>query len=254
MLFMGAFRLPYFSNMAKIHSYETFGTVDGPGVRFVVFLQGCPLKCKYCHNRDSWQIGAGKIEEDALETFQKIKRYKHYYILGGGVTVTGGEPLLQSDYVSSLFELCKADGLHTAIDTSGYVFNESVKRALRSTSLVMLDIKSIDDEQHKMLTSVSLKPIMHFLEYIVEIGMPLWVRHVVIPGITYNETLLFRLATFLKTLPNLEAVDVLSYHTMGAFKWKEMGLTYPLEGVPALSKEEAEKAKKIFIDMGLRLV
>lgn len=240
--------------MAHIHSYETFGTVDGPGVRYVVFLQGCPLQCKYCHNRDTWAVGKSNIEETHEQTFKRIQRYKHYYILGGGVTVTGGEPLLQSEYVESLFELCKKDGLHTAIDTSGYVFTESVKHALQNTDLVMLDIKSIDEEQHKWLTSVSSKPIMQFLEYLVKINMPLWVRHVVIPGITYNEKLLFRLAQFLKTLPNLEKVDVLSYHTMGAFKWKQMGFSYPLEGVPALTKEEAEKSKKIFLDSGLNLV
>ena len=240
--------------MAFIHSYETFGTVDGPGVRFVVFLQGCPLKCKYCHNRDMWNTGKSRIVEEPEDTFKRIERYKHYYILGGGVTATGGEPCLQSEYVASLFHLCKKDDLHTALDTSGYILNDSVKEALNATDLVMLDIKSIDEEQHKELTGVSLKPILNFLEYLASQNKKVWVRHVVIPGITYNDELLSCLATFIKGFPNIEKVDVLPYHTMGAFKWKEMGLIYPLEGIMPLSKEETKHAKQIFTKAGVDVV
>ncbi len=240
--------------MAFIHSYETFGTVDGPGVRFVVFLQGCLLKCKYCHNRDTWEVGKIRIVEEAEDTFKRIERYKHYYILGGGVTATGGEPCLQSEYVTSLFRLCKQDYLHTALDTSGYILNDSVKETLQMTDLVMLDIKSIDQEQHKELTGVPLQPILHFLDYLASIGKQVWIRHVVIPGITYRDDLLYKLAKFLKGYTNVKKVDVLPYHTMGAFKWKEMGLVYPLEGTPPLAKEEGQHAKQIFAQMGLPIV
>lgn len=239
--------------MAFIHSYESFGTVDGPGLRYVVFMQGCPLHCMYCHNRDTWNKNTPHIIETAEQTFAHILRYKHYYVLAGGVTITGGEPLLQAKYVKELFKLCKKEKLHTAIDTSGYYLNEDVRQALSYTDLVMLDIKSIDEKQHKMLTGVSLKPIMKFLNYVVSINKPLWVRHVVIPGITYNFELLKKLSSFIKTLSNVEKVDILPYHTMGAFKWEKMGLQYPLKGVPALTQEECEKAKKIFIEAGLEL-
>jgi len=240
--------------MAFIHSYETFGTVDGPGVRFVVFLQGCPLKCKYCHNRDTWEVGKIRIVEEPEETFKRIERYKHYYILGGGITVTGGEPCLQSEYVASLFNMCKQDDLHTALDTSGYILNDSVKTALKLTDLVMLDIKSIDEKQHKELTGVSLAPVINFLDYLALNNKIVWARHVVIPGITYNDELLNRLACFIKGYPNIEKVDVLPYHTMGAFKWKEMGLTYPLEGTMPLSAEETKHAKEIFMQAGIEIV
>lgn len=240
--------------MAYIHSYETFGTVDGPGVRFVVFMQGCPLRCKYCHNRDTWEVGRGSIEEDAKETFKKIMRYKHYYILGGGITLTGGEPLLQSEYVADLFSMCKKEGLHTAVDTSGYILNENVKKALDVSDLVMLDIKSIEEEQHTWLTGVSLKPILKFLEYLCKVDKLTWARHVVIPGITYKDELLHSLAIFIKKHPCIKKLDLLSYHTMGAYKWKSLGLSYPLEGVPSLSKEDEIRAKQIFIDEGISLV
>ncbi|MGP1438021.1 MAG: pyruvate formate-lyase-activating protein [Treponema sp.] len=239
--------------MAFIHSYESFGTVDGPGLRYVVFMQGCPLHCMYCHNRDTWNKNTPHIIETAEETFEKVRRYKHYYLLAGGVTITGGEPLLQPTYVKELFELCKKEKLHTALDTSGYYLNDEVRKALSYTDLVMLDIKSIDEKQHKMLTGVPLKPIMKFLDYLTSINKPVWIRHVVIPGITYDFELLRKLALFVKSLPNVERVDVLPYHTMGAFKWKKLGFDYPLEGVPALTPEEAKKAKQIFIDAGLEL-
>ena len=240
--------------MAFIHSYETFGTVDGPGVRFVVFLQGCPLRCKYCHNRDTWEVGKVRIVEEAQDTFKRIERYKHYYILGGGVTITGGEPLLQSEYVASLFGLCKQDELHTALDTSGCILNDAIKEALSLTDLVMLDIKSIDEAQHKELTGVSLVPVVRFLDYLASQNKKVWARHVVIPSITYNDELLYRLALFIKGYPNIEKVDVLPYHTMGAFKWQEMGLAYPLEGVLPLSAEEAKHAKGIFGKAGVKIV
>jgi len=239
--------------MAYIHSYETFGTVDGPGLRFVVFLQGCPLRCQYCHNCDTWERKDARIMDTAAQTFERIRRYKHYYLFAGGVTVTGGEPLGQPEYVKNLFELCKKESLHTAVDTSGYFLNDKVKAALAYTDLVLLDIKSIDEKQHQELTSAPLSRVLTFLDYLVSINKPMWIRHVIVPGITYNKELLGKLADFIKTLPNVEKVDLLAYHTLGVFKWKELGKVYPLEGVPPLSPEEYTIAKQIFLDRGLPL-
>ena len=239
--------------MAYIHSYETFGTVDGPGLRFVVFLQGCPLRCKYCHNCDTWERKDARILDTAEQTFERIRRYKHYYLFAGGVTVTGGEPLGQPEYVKNLFELCKKDSLHTAVDTSGYFLNDKVKAALEYTDLVLLDIKSIDEKQHQELTGAPLSRVLAFLDYLVSIKKPVWLRHVIVPGITYNTALLEKLADFIKPLPNVEKVDLLAYHTLGVFKWKELGKVYPLEGVPPLSSEEYAVAKQIFLDRGLPL-
>ena len=239
--------------MAYIHSYETFGTVDGPGLRFVVFLQGCPLRCQYCHNCDTWERKDARIIDTAAQTFERIRRYKHYYLFAGGVTVTGGEPLGQPEYVKNLFELCKQESLHTAADTSGYFLNDKVKAALNYTDLVLLDIKSIDEQQHLELTGAPLSRVLAFLDYLVSINKPVWLRHVIVPGITYNTELLAKLADFIKPLPNVEKVDLLAYHTLGVFKWKELGKIYPLEGVPPLSPEEYAVAKQIFLDRGLAL-
>ena len=240
-------------SMAYIHSYETFGTVDGPGLRFVVFLQGCPLRCKYCHNCDTWERKDARILDTAEQTFKRIRRYKHYYLFAGGVTVTGGEPLGQPEYVKNLFELCKKDSLHTAVDTSGYFLNDKVKAALEYTDLVLLDIKSIDEKQHQELTGAPLSRVLAFLDYLTSINKPVWLRHVIVPGITYNTALLEMLADFIKPLPNVEKVDLLAYHTLGVFKWKELGKVYPLKGVPPLSAEEYAVAKQIFLDRGLPL-
>lgn len=239
--------------MAYIHSYETFGTVDGPGLRYVVFLQGCPLRCQYCHNCDTWHRKDARIIETAEQTFERIRRYKHYYLFAGGVTVTGGEPLMQPEYVRSLFKLCKRDSLHTAADTSGYCLNDHVKAALEYTDLVLLDIKAIHEDRHKTLTGVPLSPILTFLDYTVSINKPLWIRHVIVPGITDSTGDLEKLADLIKTIPTVEKVDLLAYHTLGAFKWKEMGMVYPLEGVPPLSAEQFAAAKAIFKERGLPL-
>lgn len=239
--------------MAFIHSYETFGTVDGPGLRFVVFLQGCPLRCKYCHNCDTWLQKDARIIETAEETFKRIQRYKHYYTFPGGVTLTGGEPLEQSGYAAELFKLCKKNSLHTAVDTSGFYLNDSVKEALEFTDLIMLDIKAIDPDQHRYLTGVPIDPIFRFLDYASSTGKELWIRHVVIPGITYDYKKLNKTADFIKTLKNVTKVDLLAYHTLGVFKWQQMGKTYPLEGIPPLNEEEFKIAKKIFTDKGIKL-
>jgi len=237
----------------RIHSLETFGTVDGPGVRFVVFLQGCPLRCKYCHNPDTWTYEGAKEEREPEEIFQMIKRYKGYFGKNGGVTITGGEPLLQSEFILELFKLCKKEGIHTAIDTSGYIFNEKVKEVLEYTDLVLLDIKVIDKEIYKKLTGVELESTLNFAKYLEEIGKPVWIRHVIVPGITDDDILLEKLAQYISSMKNLEKVELLPYHRLGEFKYKELGINYPLKGIQELSKERLDNAISIFKKCNLPL-
>ena len=232
--------------LGNIHSYESMGTVDGPGIRFVVFLQGCPLRCKFCHNPDTWNINEKKIEEKAEDVLKKIKRYKNFFGKKGGVTVTGGEPLIQSEFVLELFRLCKKEGIHTALDTSGYIFNEKVKEVLEYTDLVLLDIKAIDKKIYKDLTKVEFDNTIKFAEYLKEIKKPVWIRHVVVPEITDDNELLERTAKYISTLNNVEMVEILPYHTLGVFKYKELGLKYPLENVEDLSSERKLEIMEIF--------
>lgn len=232
--------------LGNIHSYESMGTVDGPGIRFVIFLQGCPLRCKFCHNPDTWNIGEKKVQESAEETLKKIKRYKNYFGKKGGVTITGGEPLVQSDYVLELFKLCKKEGIHTALDTSGYIFNDKVKKVLEYTDLVLLDIKAMDREIHKDLTAVEIDNTLKFFEYLKEIKKATWIRHVVVPGITDNDELLEKTAKYISKATNIEIVEILPYHTLGVFKYKELGMEYSLEGVEELGYERKQEIMEIF--------
>lgn len=231
--------------IGNIHSYESFGTVDGPGIRFVVFLQGCPLRCKYCHNSDTWSITDSKIQESPREVFEKVKRYKKYFGKKGGLTITGGEPLLQLDFVLELFKLCKEENIHTALDTSGYIFNNKVKKILEYTDLILLDIKSIDEEVYKNLTGVELTNTLEFAQYLNKINKKTWIRHVVVPEITDNDNLLTRLSDYISKLNNIENIEVLPYHKLGVFKYKELGLNYILDGIEELSKERLENAINI---------
>ena len=231
--------------IGNIHSYESFGTVDGPGIRFVVFLQGCPLRCKYCHNPDTWSITDSKIQESPREVFEKVKRYKKYLGKKGGLTITGGEPLLQLDFVLELFKLCKEENIHTALDTSGYIFNNKVKKILEYTDLILLDIKSIDEEVYKSLTGVELTNTLEFAQYLNKINKKTWIRHVVVPEITDNDNLLTRLSDYISKLNNIENIEVLPYHKLGVFKYKELGLNYVLDGIEELSKERLENAINI---------
>ncbi|WP_101473554.1 pyruvate formate-lyase-activating protein [Fusobacterium sp.] len=231
--------------IGNIHSYESFGTVDGPGIRFVVFLQGCPLRCKYCHNPDTWSITDSKIQESPREVFEKVKRYKKYFGKKGGLTITGGEPLLQLDFVLELFKLCKEENIHTALDTSGYIFNNKVKKILEYTDLILLDIKSIDEEVYKSLTGVELTNTLEFAQYLNKINKKTWIRHVVVPEITDNDNLLTRLSDYISKLNNIENIEVLPYHKLGVFKYKELGLNYVLDGIEELSKERLENAINI---------
>ncbi len=231
---------------AKVHSIESFGTVDGPGIRFVLFLQGCHLECKYCHNRDTWDINGGEYKsvDDIVE---KVKEYKNYIIpSGGGVTVTGGEPLLQVKFLIEFFERLKKEGINTCIDTSGMVaLTEDIKEVLKMTDLVLLDIKHIDDEKCKDLVGKSNKLELEFAKYLSDNNIRMWIRQVLIPGYTDDEKDLIKLKEFINTLHTVEKVQVLPYHSMGKYKWEKLGLKYGLDGVREATTEDVEKAKKI---------
>ncbi|MGN0149545.1 MAG: pyruvate formate-lyase-activating protein [Clostridia bacterium] len=232
-----------------IHSMESFGTVDGPGIRFVVFLQGCPMRCLYCHNPDTWKTGTGTevTVDDILKKYDSVKAF----LKNGGITVTGGEPLMQIEFVTELFAAAKKKGIHTCLDTSGVTYkecNEEFDKLMSVTDLVMLDIKHIDDDEHRKLTGHSNKNILEFAKYTEKKNVPLWIRHVVVPGITYNEMYLHRLGEFIGTLNNVKALDVLPYHDMGKVKYDAMNIEYPLSDTKPLGKEDAVKAKKIILE------
>lgn len=235
-----------------IHSIETCGTVDGPGLRYVIFLQGCPMRCQYCHNPDTWEPGKGEqmtVEEVLAKFYNNLPFYKN-----GGVTVTGGEPMMQIDFLIELFTKLHADGIHTCLDTSGIMFQQNnvefmakVDALMAVTDLVMLDIKHIDDEKHKVLTAHSNERILGFARYLNEKKVPIWVRHVIVPGITLYKDYLERLGEFIATLDNVRALDVLPYHSMGKVKYENLGMEYPLKDTREATKQEAVAAKSIIL-------
>lgn len=232
--------------VGKIHSIETFGTVDGPGIRFVVFMQGCSLKCKYCHNRDTWDVHGGK-EISLEELIKEISKYKSYMDnSGGGVTISGGEPLLQADFVTELFKNLKEMKIHTAIDTAGSLpISSQIKELLKYTDLVILDIKHIDDEKSKALTGISNKNNLEFAKYLSNVNIPVWIRQVLVPGYTDDKFDLQKLKNFIDSLNNVENIEVLPYHNLGKFKWEEIEGKYELENVTPPSEEDIQKAKNI---------
>lgn len=231
---------------AKVHSIESFGTVDGPGIRFVLFLQGCHLQCKYCHNRDTWDINGGEYKS-VDEIVEKINRYKNYIIpSGGGITVTGGEPLIQASFVLELFKKLKENGIHTCVDTSGmFALTDGIKEVLKYTDLVLLDIKHIDDEKCKELVGVSNKKELEFARYLSDNNIKMWIRQVLVPGYTDDGQDLLKLKNFLSTLKTVEKIQILPYHNLGKYKWEKLGLEYPLEGVREANQEDIDIAKKI---------
>ena len=231
---------------AKIHSIESFGTVDGPGIRFVLFLQGCHLQCKYCHNRDTWDMNGGEYKS-LDDIFEKIKRYKNYMMLsGGGVTVTGGEPLLQVKFLKELFKKLKTEGIHTCVDTSGIVaITDDIKELLQYTDLVLLDIKHIDDEKCKKLVGVSNKRELEFAQYLSDNNIKIWIRQVLVPGYTDDEEDLKKLKKFIKSLKTVDNVQILPYHSMGKFKWEKLGNKYELEDVRDANQYDVDRVKKI---------
>ena len=239
--------------LGYIHSFESFGTVDGPGVRFVVFFQGCPMRCMYCHNPDTWSTNIG-VRYSSEEIIEKITRNAPFYTTGG-LTATGGEPMLQLDFLTELFTLANRNNINTCLDTSGVIFDpdnaELVKKTdmlLNVTDLVMLDIKHIDDEEHKKLTSRTNKNILAFAKYLNEKGVKMRVRHVIVPGVTDKREELSALGAFLKSFTNIEKIETLPYHTLGKAKYEKLGIEYPLGNTPQLSEKDAEKALKIIED------
>lgn len=233
-----------------IHSLESFGSVDGPGVRYIIFTTGCPMRCQFCHNPDTWQMDKGTPYE-ADELIEKALRYKTYWGKDGGITVSGGEPLVQIDFVTELFQKAKSQGIHTTLDTSGGLFTREepffgkFQKLMEYTDLVMLDIKQIDDDKHKVLTGFSNENILDMANYLSDTGKAMWIRHVLVPGGSDDDGCLHRLRAFIDTLKTVERVDVLPYHVLGKYKWEELGLEYPLEGVDPPSKERVQNALDI---------
>lgn len=237
----------------RIHSLESFGTVDGPGVRYVVFTQGCPMRCAYCHNPDTWPTNGGTLMEPSY-IIEQYERNKGFY-KGGGITVTGGEPLLQIDFLIDLFTLAKKKEIHTCIDTSGIVYKESntaliekLDKLMELTDLVMLDIKHIDPVKHMELTEQPNEGILAFCEYLNRKEIPMWIRHVVVPGITDDDKYLFDLGYFIGQFSNLKALDILPYHTMGEVKYKKLGMEYKLKGIPAMDKNLVIDKKQVVLN------
>ena len=235
--------------VGQIHSIQTFGTVDGPGTRFVVFFKGCPMRCAYCHNPDTWDPKGGEewTVDDLLAYYDKGKEF---YMNNGGLTATGGEPLMQLDFLLELFTKAHEKGIHTCLDTSGIMFHRNHPELLakyealcKVTNLVMLDIKHIDPEEHKKLTLQPNDNILDFAKFLDEQQVPVWIRHVIVPGITDQEEELTRLGYFIGGLSNLKALDVLPYHTMGIVKYENLGIEYRLKDVPALTNKDAQEAK-----------
>lgn len=238
----------------RIHSIETCGTVDGPGIRYVVFMQGCPLRCAYCHNPDTWDGKCGKVVT-VKEIIEDIKRYIPYMKLSkGGVTVTGGEPLLQIKFVTELFKELKKIDFHTAIDTSGYVDIEEIKELIEYTDLFLLDIKHINDIEHKKLTGVTNQKTQKLAKYLSDRGIPVWIRHVIIPGITDDIEEVKALAEFILTLKNVEKVEILPYHKMGEYKYEALNIPYRLKGIRTPDKDTIEKIKNVFKDLNIYAV
>lgn len=233
------------ASTARIHSIETCGTVDGPGIRYVIFFQGCPLRCQYCHNPDTWNPSLG-TEMTLDELLADIKKYRSYMKhSGGGVSATGGEPLMQADFVAELFRELRRMGIHTALDTSGFANMESAKKVLEHTDLVLLDIKSYNKQTFERVTSVPLDPTLRFAQYLKEHNIPAWIRFVLVPGLTDNLEDIKKLGAYIKTLSNVERVEVLPFHKMGEYKWESLGLPYQLTDTPAPDAELVAKVRAI---------
>lgn len=230
----------------NIHSIETFGTVDGPGIRFVVFMQGCHLKCKYCQNRDTWDTSSNTLVT-VSELVERIKRYENYIKLSnGGVTISGGEPLLQIKFLISLFAELKKLGFHTALDTSGmFPITEDVKKLLSLTDLVLLDIKHINSEKCKDLVGYSNELELDFARYLSNNNIPIWIRQVLIPGLTDDEEDLILLKDFINSLRTVQKVEILPYHDLGKSKWENLGLDYSLKDIKTATPEDVKRAKEI---------
>jgi pyruvate formate lyase activating enzyme len=240
----------------NIHSIETCGTVDGPGIRYVIFMQGCALRCIYCHNPDTWEIGSKSSPVRTTgELLSDILKYKSYFKhSGGGVTLTGGEPLLQKEFAAELFKICKQAGINTALDTSGCIkLDEKTKAVLKYTDVVLLDVKSINEGAFKKITGASIKTVKSFAEYLKEKNIPVWLRYVLVPGLTDNENDLHTLAEYLTAFNNIERITILPFHQMGKYKWQDLKLDYKLADTQVPSAGEVEKVKKLMKQYGFKV-
>lgn len=236
--------------IGRYTSFESFGLVDGPGVRSVLFLAGCPYRCLYCHNPESWEMSAGK-EITSEEAFRKLMRWRPYWGEGGGITVSGGEPLMQIDFLIELGKLCKKEGVSLAIDTSGAPFEDSpaylegFDALLGVSDLFLVDIKAVDPALHRRITGKGNESVLRMLRYLSDKGYPVWIRHVLVEGLTDDDERLKETADFIKTLNNVRKVEVLPYHTLGVAKYHSLGIPYPLEGTKPPSQERVRNAKRI---------
>ncbi|MBF0779601.1 MULTISPECIES: pyruvate formate-lyase-activating protein [unclassified Granulicatella] len=234
--------------LGRVHSTESFGSVDGPGIRFVVFMQGCHLRCQFCHNPDTWRIGRGGKAWQAEDLLNEALKYRAFWGKTGGITVSGGEPLIQIDFLIEFFKLAKEQGVHTTLDSCAapFTFEEpffsKFNELLKYTDLILLDIKQIDDEEHKKLSGRTNKNILECATYLSDVGQPVWVRHVLVPGGSDRDDYLKRLNTFVKTLKNVQRLEVLPYHKLGVYKYKTLGIPYPLEGVEPPTADRVENA------------
>ena len=240
----------YSQRKGSVHSIETFGSVDGPGIRFVIFLQGCKMRCQYCHNPDTWSTNS-KDMVSADELLEQALRYRTYWGEKGGITVSGGEPLLQMDFLIELLQKAKKAGVHTAIDTSGSIFSrnepffQKFNTLMKYTDLILLDLKHIDDAKHKSLTGCSNRNILDMARYLAEIKKPVWIRHVLVPERSDNDEDLIRLDEFVRSLGNVERFEVLPYHTLGIFKWEELKIPYQLKGINPPTADRIANANKL---------
>lgn len=239
--------------IGQIHSIQTFGTVDGPGIRYVVFFKGCPMRCAYCHNPDTWEMAGGE-QWSVEQLMENYDQNKEFYTTGG-ITASGGEPLMQIDFLIEFFEAAKAKGIHTCLDTSGIFFDpdnpellDKYKRLVKVTDLVMLDIKHIDPEEHKKLTSQENTNILAFAKFLSDNDVEMWIRHVIVPGITFIPEYLDKLGYFLGDLKTVKGLEVLPYHTLGVSKYENLGIEYKLKGVDALSNDDAVSARQMILD------
>lgn len=235
----------------RIHSFETFGAVDGPGIRFVVFFQGCPLRCLFCHNPDTWDKDGGR-EIEATELASQILGYKNF-IKKGGVTLSGGEPLLQSEFAEEVLRLCKKNGFHTAIDTSGAIPLSVCKGAVDEADMLLLDIKAIDSILAKKLTCFGNENAIKLLEYCEEKNKDVWIRHVLVPDWTLDADQAHRMGAFLKNFKCIKKVELLPFHKIGEFKWETLQLDYQLAEIQPPEPQQVEEIKRILISYGLKL-
>lgn len=238
------------STVGRIHSTESCGTVDGPGIRFIVFMQGCLMRCMYCHNRDSWDLHSGK-ETTVDELIRELVSYKAFMqATGGGVTASGGEAMLQPEFVRDFFTAAQAEGVNTCLDTNGYIrkYTTIIDEVLDVTDLVMLDLKQMNDKIHKELVGVSNKRTLEFAEYLAKRNQKTWIRYVVVPGYSDDDESAHALGKFIQHMTNIEKVELLPYHQLGLHKWKTMGFDYPLDGVPPPSKDTMDRIKNILLE------